>query len=147
MIVADERSTPVTVAWFVYQNIAYCFTMADKHTGGRKLARLIDTIGTGLPKGGEEIAQLGRTMHARRDAILAYADTGVSNGAGGGHQRAPGAPTRHRPGLSATSPTFVLTGPTALRPTPAHLLSTLDYEEPHFPRRPHPMAHVAGRHR
>lgn len=133
-IVADERYTPVTVAWFVYQNNAYCFTMPDTHTGKGKPARLIDTIRTRLPKGLEEIAPPGRTMHARCDAILAYVDIGVSNGP----VEAINGRLEHLRGIARgfrNLTHYILTGPAALRPTPAHLLSTLDHEEPDKPCR------------
>ncbi|MDN6704597.1 transposase [Corynebacterium glyciniphilum] len=44
------------------------------------MARMIDTLRTGLPKGLEELAQFGRTLWRRRDDVLAYLDVGASNG-------------------------------------------------------------------
>lgn len=79
-VAADERHTAVTVTRFIYQDIADCFNDPDKQAGRRNLARLIDAIRKDMPEGLEEVAQLGRTMHRRRDAILAYFDTGVANG-------------------------------------------------------------------
>lgn len=44
------------------------------------MERIINTLRKGLPKGLEELAQLGRTLWRRRDDVLAYFDVGVSNG-------------------------------------------------------------------
>ncbi|WP_027020533.1 transposase, partial [Corynebacterium sputi] len=40
----------------------------------------INSIRKGLPKGLEELAQLGRTLWRRREDVLAYFDIGASNG-------------------------------------------------------------------
>ncbi len=42
--------------------------------------KCLTRIRTGLPKGLEELAQLGRSLWRRRHEILAYFDVGVSNG-------------------------------------------------------------------
>lgn len=44
------------------------------------LSTLIDLLRTGLPDGLEELAQLGRTLHRRRDDVLAYFTHRASNG-------------------------------------------------------------------
>ena len=44
------------------------------------MSKVIDTLRKGLPKGLEELAQLGRTLWRRRDDILAFFDVGASNG-------------------------------------------------------------------
>ena len=44
------------------------------------LSTLIDLLRTGLPAGLEELAQLGRTLHRRRDDVLAYFTHRASNG-------------------------------------------------------------------
>ena len=41
---------------------------------------MIDRLRTGLPAGLEELATLGRTLHRRRDDVLAYFDHRASNG-------------------------------------------------------------------
>jgi transposase len=43
------------------------------------MTRLINTLRTGLPRGLEELAQLGRTLRLRREDILAYVGIGASN--------------------------------------------------------------------
>ncbi|NLG54033.1 MAG: transposase, partial [Rhodococcus sp.] len=42
--------------------------------------KLLKRIHTGVPSGLAELAQLGRSLWARRAEILAYFDTGASNG-------------------------------------------------------------------
>lgn len=42
--------------------------------------RIIHTLRKGLPKGLEELAQLGRTLWRRRKDVLVYFDIGASNG-------------------------------------------------------------------
>jgi transposase len=44
------------------------------------LATLIDLLRSGLPAGLEELATLGRTLHRRRDDVLAYFTHRASNG-------------------------------------------------------------------
>ena len=44
------------------------------------MERIINTLRKGVPKGLEELAQLGRTLWRRREDVLAYFDIGASNG-------------------------------------------------------------------
>ena len=44
------------------------------------MERIINTLRMGVPKGLEELAQLGRTLWRRREDVLAYFDIGVFNG-------------------------------------------------------------------
>lgn len=44
------------------------------------MERIINTPRKGVPKGLEELAQLGRTLWRRRVDVLAYFDIGASNG-------------------------------------------------------------------
>lgn len=44
------------------------------------MTTVIDTLSKGLPKGLDELAQLGRTFWHRRNDVLAYFDIGASNG-------------------------------------------------------------------
>ena len=70
------------------------------------MCRLIDSLRQAVPEGLEEIQTLARTLTERASDVLAYFDRPrTSNGPTPGHQRTPGAPTRHRPGICATSPT------------------------------------------
>ena len=48
--------------------------------GIANLTEVIDRLRSGLPDGLEELATLGRTLHRRRDDVLAYFDHRASNG-------------------------------------------------------------------
>ena len=52
----------------------------NRERGKTLLAAVIDRLRTGLPAGLEELATLGRTLHRRRDDVLAYFDHRASNG-------------------------------------------------------------------
>ena len=52
----------------------------DRVRGKKLLTLVIDDLRNGLPAGLEELAQLGRTLHRRRDDILAYFSHRASNG-------------------------------------------------------------------
>ncbi|AWY94967.1 Hipothetical protein [Propionibacterium freudenreichii] len=61
----------------------------------RLMARLIDSISTGVPKALVEITKLGRTLKKRAADVLAYFDRpSTSNGPNGGDQRQARAPAR-----------------------------------------------------
>ena len=64
------------------------------------MQQLIDSLRQAVPEGLEEIQTLARTPISRSQDVLAYFDLPrTSNGPTPSHQRTPGAPTRHRPGL------------------------------------------------
>ena len=87
----------------------------DPGLGKYLMQRLIDSLKQTIPDGLEEIQTLAKTLTERASDILAYFDRPrTSNGPTPGHQRTPGAPTRHRPGTCATSPTT----PSAASSTP-----------------------------
>lgn len=76
-----EDHAEVEVSWSVYQNIIDAYRDKDRTAGLKTLSKLIDSIKAGVPKGLSELAQLGRTLHKRRDDILAFFDhPGTSNG-------------------------------------------------------------------
>ncbi|TRY17154.1 ISL3 family transposase [Tessaracoccus rhinocerotis] len=78
---AVEDHAEVEVTWGVYQNIIAAYRDKDRAAGRAALSKLIDSIKAGVPKGLAELAQLGRTLHKRRDDILAFFDhPGTSNG-------------------------------------------------------------------
>lgn len=77
----NDDIVEVEVTWLVYQDIIDAYRHPNPQTGKRLLARVIDRIKTGVPAALAELAQLGRTLHARREDILAYFDhPGSSNG-------------------------------------------------------------------
>ena len=54
--------------------------LLDFQLPGMDGLEILRRIRTGLPAGLQELAQLGRSLWSRRADILAYFDTGVSNG-------------------------------------------------------------------
>ena len=69
------------MTWLVYQDIIDAYRDTNRATGKQLLTTVIDRIRHGLPTGLGELAQLGRTLHARRHDILAWFDhPGSSNG-------------------------------------------------------------------
>ena len=112
---ADERHAAVQAAWGVYQRLIQAYRTDEAGLGKYLMQRLIDSLKQAVPEGLEEIQTLARTLISRSQNVLAYFDRPrTSNGPTPSHQRTPGAPTRHRPGICATSPTT----PTAASSTP-----------------------------
>lgn len=65
---------------WVYQDIIAAYEHPDRRVGKRWMYKVMCRIRKGLPAGVQELGQLGRTMWKRRAEILAYFDTGASNG-------------------------------------------------------------------
>lgn len=76
---ADEHA-PVQVTHWIYQQIITAYAHPDPRHGRTQLTGVIDTIRTGVPAGLEELTTLGRTLHRRRDDVLAYFTHRASNG-------------------------------------------------------------------
>ena len=77
----------------------------DPGLGKYLMQQLIDSLKQAIPDGLEEIQTLARTLISRSQDVLAYFDhPRTSNGPTPGHQRTPGAPTRHRPGIPQPHP-------------------------------------------
>ena len=97
---ADDRHAAVQAAWGVYQRFIQAYRTEDPGLGKHLMQQLIDSLEQAIPDGLEEIQTLARTLTSRSQDILAYFDRPrTSNGPTPGHQRTPGAPTRHRPGI------------------------------------------------
>ena len=77
---ADETHAAVETTWCAYQQLIDAYAATDRQRGKTLLTTLIDLLRTGLPAGLEELVQLGRTLHRRRDDVLAYFDHRASNG-------------------------------------------------------------------
>jgi transposase len=75
-----EEHIAVEVTWQIYQEIITAYAHPDPRHGKTLLARVIDTLRAGVPVGLEELATLGRTLHRRRDDVLAYFTHRASNG-------------------------------------------------------------------
>lgn len=79
-VFADERHTAVDVTHWTYQDIIAAYEHPDRRVGKRWMYKIMCRIRKDLPAGVQELGQLGRTMWKRRAEILAYFDTGASNG-------------------------------------------------------------------
>jgi transposase len=79
-VFAAEEHVAVEVTWRIYQQVIDAYAHPDPRQGKTLLTRVIDTLRTGVPAGLEELATLGRTLHRRRDDVLAYFTHRASNG-------------------------------------------------------------------
>jgi transposase len=79
-VFADDAHAAVETTWCAYQQLIDAYAHDDPQRGKTLLATLIELLRRGLPAGLEELAQLGRTLHRRRDDILAYFTHRASNG-------------------------------------------------------------------
>ncbi|GAA1482381.1 hypothetical protein GCM10009624_28210 [Gordonia sinesedis] len=77
---AREEHLAVAVTYAVYQDLIDAYDQPNKRDGKIAMYKLLKRIHTGVPKELAELAQLGRSLWARRKEILAYFDTGASNG-------------------------------------------------------------------
>jgi transposase len=69
------------VTYLVYQDVIAAYQHPDPKAGRRLMQTLIDQLRRGLPRGLEELAQLGRTLWRKRSQVLAFFDRGgASNG-------------------------------------------------------------------
>ena len=125
---ADERHAAVQASWGVYQRLIQAYRTEEAGLGKYLMQRLIDSLRQAVPDGLEEIQTLARTLISRSQDVLAYFDhPRTSNGPTPSHQRTPGAPTRHRPGICATWPA-----------TPSAASSTLDASKTTWQQSPKP---------
>jgi transposase len=79
-VFAADDYVAVAVTWWSYQQIIAAYAHPDPQRGKTLLTAVIDQLRTGLPAGLEELATLGRTLHRRRDDVLAYFTHRASNG-------------------------------------------------------------------
>jgi transposase len=73
-IFADDAHLQVEVTWAVYQQSVGAYRSADRSAAKAALAKLIDSIGKGVPTALTELATLGRTLNRRATDVLAYFD-------------------------------------------------------------------------
>lgn len=69
---AVEDHAPVEVTWSVYQHLVAAYRNKNKTDARSDLAKVIDTLACGVPKGLPELAKLGRTLNKRRADLLVY---------------------------------------------------------------------------
>ena len=79
-VFAAEEHIAVEVSWWAYQQIIAAYEDQNRQRGKALLTSVIDRLRSGLPAGLEELATLGRTLHRRRDDVLAYFTHRASNG-------------------------------------------------------------------
>jgi transposase len=79
-VFAAEEHVAVEVTWQVYQQIITAYAHPDPGQGKTLLVRVIDILRSGVPTGLEELTTLGRTLHRRRNDVLAYFTHRASNG-------------------------------------------------------------------
>jgi transposase len=79
-VFASGEHIAVVVTWWTYQQIIAAYAHPDPARGKTLLAAVIDRLRTAVPAGLEELATLGRTLHRRRDDVLAYFSHRASNG-------------------------------------------------------------------
>jgi transposase len=79
-VFAAEEHIAVEVTWWAYQEIIAAYADENRERGKTLLTAVIDRLRSGLPAGLEELATLGRTLHRRRDDVLAYFTHRASNG-------------------------------------------------------------------
>lgn len=77
----DEDYVALEVTWSVYQQIIAAYQHPKKAEGKKLMRKVISTLRSStMPKGLEEIKQLGNTLYRRQKDVLAYFDIGASNG-------------------------------------------------------------------
>ena len=76
----DDEYVALEVTWMFYQDMIQAYGHPKTSEGKKLMERIINTLRMGVPKGLEELAQLGRTLWRRREDVLAYFDIGASNG-------------------------------------------------------------------
>ena len=76
----DEAHVDVEVTEHIYQDLVAAYATPDKRAGKLTMFKTVKRIKSGVPKELTELTQLGRSLWKRRKEILAYFDTGASNG-------------------------------------------------------------------
>ncbi len=79
-VFADEQHIDVEVTEHLYQDLVAAYCDPDKRTGKLTMFKTLKRIKSGVLAELAELAQLGRSLWKRRKEILAYFDTGASNG-------------------------------------------------------------------
>ncbi|WP_234898980.1 transposase, partial [Mycolicibacter kumamotonensis] len=79
-IAAHDAHAAVEVTACYYQDLIAAYANPDRRAGKLAMFKCLKRIRSGLPKGLDELAQLGRSLWKRRREILAYFDVGISNG-------------------------------------------------------------------
>ncbi|WP_415394476.1 ISL3 family transposase [Rhodococcus globerulus] len=79
-VFADEQHIDVEVTEHIYQDLVAAYADPSKRAGKLAMFKMLKRLKSGVPTELAELAQLGRSLWKRRKEILAYFDTGASNG-------------------------------------------------------------------
>ena len=79
-VLTAQEHVAVQGRWDFYQEIIAAYNEPVARDAKLRMFKLIKRIRAGVAKGLTELATLGRTLWRKRAAILAYFDTGASNG-------------------------------------------------------------------
>ncbi len=79
-VLTAQEHVAVQVTWDFYQEIIAAYNESVARDAKLRMFKLIKRIRAGVAKGLTELATLGRTLWRKRTAVLAYFDTGASNG-------------------------------------------------------------------
>lgn len=79
-VLNTDEHIQVEITWAVYQEIITYYRTGNKHHAKKRLARVITSLKTKVPKALIELRRLAATLNRRAKDILAYFDTpGTSN--------------------------------------------------------------------
>lgn len=79
-LAAHDAHIAVEVTAWIYQDLIAAYDNPDRRAGKIAMYKTLKRIHRAVPAGLDELAQLGRSLWKRRHEILAYFDTGTSNG-------------------------------------------------------------------
>ena len=73
-VFANEQHVEVEATWGIYQRMIAAYRDPDRVAAKAELAKIITTIGAGVPAALTELITLGRTLKRRAGDVLAYFD-------------------------------------------------------------------------
>ena len=79
-LTSHDQHVAVEITYQIYQELIAAYEHRQRREGKKLMYKILRRIRSGLPAGLAELAPLGRSLWRRRADILAYFDTGVSNG-------------------------------------------------------------------
>ncbi len=79
-LTSHDDHVAVEITHQIYQQLIDAYEHPKRREGKKLMYKVLRRIRQGLPAGLTELAGLGRSLWARHKEILAYFDTGVSNG-------------------------------------------------------------------
>jgi transposase len=79
-VLTNDAHLPVQVTWHFYQEIIAAYQQDRPRDGKLRMFKVIKALHVKIPNDLRELRVLGQTLWRRRADILAYFDTGASNG-------------------------------------------------------------------